>query len=90
MPACRALVQLYGAALPTGGRLLIHDSFLNDDLDGPLPVALFGVALFCQTEGRAYSVAECQEWLAEAGLEAGQIVPTLLHSAVLAAYKRPE
>ena len=59
------------AALPAGGRLLIHDVFLNDDLDGPLPVALYSAALFALTEGRAYSAAEYRAWLREAGLTPG-------------------
>lgn len=41
VPDCRRLVARCAAALPSGGRLLIHDVFLNDALDGPLPVALF-------------------------------------------------
>ena len=42
----------------SGGRLMIHDVFLNDALDGPLPIALYSAALFCVTQGRAYSAAE--------------------------------
>ena len=45
----------YAEVLPNGGRLLIHDVFLNDALDGPLPIALYSAALFSFTEGRAYS-----------------------------------
>ena len=45
------------ARCPPGGRLLIHDVFLNDALDGPLPIALYSAALFRLTEGRAYSAA---------------------------------
>ncbi len=33
------LVFLYTHALPSAGRLIIHDVFLNDDLGGPLPIA---------------------------------------------------
>jgi len=40
VPECRALVKRCADALPSGGRLLIHDVFLNDTLDGPLPIAL--------------------------------------------------
>ncbi len=71
VPECRALIARLAAALPAGGRLLIHDVFLNDALDGPLPIALYSAALFTLTEGRAYSAGEYRAWLAEAGLEAG-------------------
>jgi hypothetical protein len=70
------------------GRLLVHDVFLNDALDGPLPVALYSAALFNVTEGRAYSAAEYKAMLAAAGLEAGAIIPTLVHCGVLPATKR--
>jgi hypothetical protein len=85
VPQCRALIGRCAAALPSGGRLLVHDAFLNDALDGPLPVALYSAALFCLTEGRAYSAAEYRAWLVEAGLAPGAIVPTLIHCGVLPA-----
>ena len=83
VPDCRRLVARCAAALPPGGRLLIHDVFLNDAHDGPLPVALYSAALFSITEGRAYSAAEYREWLIAAGLEPQPIVPTLVHCGVL-------
>jgi SAM-dependent methyltransferase len=88
-PECAALVKRCAAALPAGGRLLIHDVFLNDDLDGPLPVALYSAALFSVTEGRAYSAAEYRRWMAEAGLVTGEIIPTLIHCGVLAGVRKP-
>ncbi|HKC17788.1 MAG TPA: methyltransferase [Steroidobacteraceae bacterium] len=87
VPQCRALLERCAAALPTGGRVLIHDVFLNDELDGPLPVALYSGALFYLTEGRAYSGAEYREWLSAVGLTPGTIVPTLVHCGVLPATK---
>ena len=83
VPECRQLVGRCAAALPSGGRLLIHDVFLNDAHDGPLAVALYSAALFSITEGRAYSAAEYHEWLLEAGLEPQPLVPTLIHCGVL-------
>ena len=87
VPQCRELIARCAAALPAGGRLLIHDVFLNDALDGPLPIALYSAALFCMTEGRAYSAAEYRGWLREAGLTAGTLMPTSIHCGVLAAQK---
>ena len=83
VPECRQLVQSCAAALPSGGRLLIHDVFLSNAHDGPLAVALYSAALFSITEGRAYSAAEYREWLVEAGLEPQPIVPTLVHCGAL-------
>jgi hypothetical protein len=87
VPECRTIVSRLAGALPTKGRLLIHDAFLNDALDGPLPVALYSANLFCLTEGRNYSVAEHHEWLSEAGLTTGPVLPTLIHCSLLFATK---
>ena len=87
VPECRTLVARCAAALPAGGRLLIHDVFLNDNLDGPLPIALYSAALFTLTEGRAYSAAEYREMLASAKLSPQAIVPTLIHCGVLPGVK---
>lgn len=87
VPACRTLLARCAAVLPAGGRLLIHDVFLNDELDGPLAVALYSAALFRLTEGRAYSTREYRDWLEAAGLTPGEVVPTLIHCGVLPAVK---
>ena len=68
--------------------MLIHDVFLNDAMDGPLPIALYSSALFSVTEGRAYSAAEYRAMLSAAGLVAdGSVVNTLVHCAVLTGTK---
>ena len=84
---CWVLVSRCAAALRPGGRLLIHDVFLNDALDGPLPVALYSASLFRLTEGRAYSAEEYRTWLESAGLVPCDLVPTLIHCGVLAGIK---
>ena len=86
-PECQQLVSKCSASLPPGGRLFVHDVFLNDELDGPLPIALYSAALFTLTEGRAYSVAEYQNWLSRAGLVPGDVVPTLIHCGLVTAKK---
>ncbi len=87
VPQCEALITRCANALPLGGRLLIHDVFLNDALDGPLPIALYSAALFSLTEGRAYSAEEYRNWLASAGMTSNAIVPTGVHCGVLEATK---
>ena len=84
---CEQLVNRCAAALPVGGRLLIHDVFLHDNLDGPLPVALYSASLFSLTEERAYSGREYCHWLQSAGLAPSKIVPTLVHCGVLTGRK---
>ena len=87
VPQCRELLKKCAASLPAGGRVLIHDVFLNDDLSGPLAQSLYSAALFTLTEGRAYSAAEYRAWLVEAGLKPAAIVPTAVHCGVLAGTK---
>jgi hypothetical protein len=84
---CWVLVSRCASALRLGGRLLIHDVFLNDALDGPLPIALYSASLFRLTEGRAYSAKEYRTWLESAGFVPGAVVPTLIHCGVLSAVK---
>ena len=87
VPECERLLGRCAAALPHDGRLLVHDVYLNDSLDGPLPVALYSAALFNVTEGRAYSAAEYRKMLAAAGLVGGDVVETAVHCGVLPAVK---
>jgi SAM-dependent methyltransferase len=87
IPECRQLLRRSAGALPAGGRVLIHDVFLNDAHDGPLPIALYSAALFSLTEGRAYSAGEYRGWLREVSLTPEPIVDTLAHCGVLPAVK---
>jgi hypothetical protein len=63
----RDLISRSFEALPPGGRLLIHDAFLNRQKDGPLHVAEYSVMLMHATQGRCYGVGELETWLTEAG-----------------------
>lgn len=89
IPECQRLLDRCYGSLRPGGQLLIHDVFLNDELDGPLPIALYSAALFTLTEGRVYSSAEYRNWLANAGFEVTEPTPrkTLIHCGVLSATK---
>ena len=84
---CWTLISRAAASIRPGGRILVHDVFLNDALDGPIPQALYSAALFTQTEGRLYSAAEVRTWLASAGLIPGAVIPTLIHAGLLPAVK---
>ena len=88
VPECRALIGRLAEALPTGGALMVHDVFLDDDLGGPLAIALYSAALFTMTEGRAYSAAEYRGWMEEAGLRVAAKVDTLVHCGLLTGVRR--
>ena len=80
---CRRLLKRCARESVDGSRVVIHDVFLNDSMDGPLPIALYSAALFCVTEGRAYSVAEYREMMKEAGIHPVQKITTLIHCGAL-------
>ncbi len=86
-PECRTLLAKSAAALPTGGRLLIHDMLLDDDKAGPLWAAEYSVLLSTITQGRLYSAAEIGGWLAELGLGIVSRAPTSLGRSVLVAVR---
>jgi len=86
---CRRLVRRCLKALPRGGRLVIHDTFLDDDLGGPLHAALHSSSLFLVTEGRLYSRAEILAWAGPGAVRANRgLVPTANGYAALEMTKR--
>jgi len=82
---CRRLLARSVAALPEGGRLLIHDMLLDDDKSGPLWAAEYSVLLTTVTQGRLYSAAEIGDWLADLGLKIVARAPTALARSLLIA-----
>jgi O-methyltransferase domain len=67
-PTCQQLASRFAAALRPGGEIWVHDTFLNDTLDGPLAATDYSAQLFWVTKGRCYSRAEYQSWFTKAGL----------------------
>ncbi len=80
---CRTLLAKSTAALPAGGRILIHDMLLDDDKSGPLWAAEYSVLLSTITQGRLYSAAEIGGWLADLGFTIVARAPTALGRSVL-------
>lgn len=90
VPECEQLVQRCADSVRSGGRVVIHDVFLDDDLGGPLPIALYSAALFTLTQGRAYSEQEYSSWLAGAGLTPQAKIDTLVHCGIVVGTKPEE
>jgi len=67
VPIVQELLGRSFEALPSGGRLLIHDAFLNREKSGPLHVAEYSVMLMHATQGRCYGVGEMEDWLRATG-----------------------
>jgi 3-hydroxy-5-methyl-1-naphthoate 3-O-methyltransferase len=64
---CRLLAKKSFAALPRGGRILLHEMLMNDDGCGPLPAAAFSMMMLLGTRGKQYSLLELSNFLVEAG-----------------------
>ncbi len=86
-PAVRALLQHSFAALPPGGRVVIHDAHLNSCKDGPLPVAEYSVLLMLSTEGRCYAVSELENMLTETGFAGMDYISTAACRSMIIAQK---
>ena len=83
----RRLVHASAAALPSGGEIIVHDAFLNEDKSGSLAIAGYSVLLMHVTQGRCYSTAEMEAWLGEAGFAKPTLVPTAVERIALVAVK---
>jgi acetylserotonin N-methyltransferase len=64
---CRLLAGKSFAALPSGGRILLHEILLDDDGCGPLPATAFSLLMLMGTKGRQYSLPELRKFLESAG-----------------------
>jgi hypothetical protein len=64
---CRLLVKKSFAALPSGGRIVLHEMLMDDDGCGPLPAAAFAMLMLLGTRGRQYTLAELRGFLEPAG-----------------------
>jgi len=84
----RELLAISYAALPSGGLLIIHDAFINEDKSGPLPVAAYSSLLMHSTQGKCYAVSEYAEYLFDAGFEPGPYRDTAADRGFMTALKR--
>jgi 3-hydroxy-5-methyl-1-naphthoate 3-O-methyltransferase len=73
---CRMLVKKSFAALPAGGRIVLHEMLMNEDGCGPLPAAAFSLLMLLGTRGRQYSLPELRDFLQPAGFTAVEAFST--------------
>lgn len=64
---CQRLADAAFAALPSGGRILLHEMLMDDDQTGPWQVAAFSLLMLLGTKGRQYSLPELKAMLQQAG-----------------------
>lgn len=57
-------------ALNPGGRVVVQEFYIREDLAGPSPGALFAINMLVNTpDGRCYSPSEIKKWFSDAGLK---------------------
>jgi acetylserotonin N-methyltransferase len=79
----KQLLRASAAALPIGGRIIVHEAFLNAEKTGSLEVAEYSVLLLHICQGRCYSVAEMSDWMSAAGFSVERHVPSALGRSAL-------
>lgn len=72
----RTLLAAAFAALPPGGRVLIHEKLVDDDADTPLVNALVHLDMLVWTRGQQYRFRELREMLEAVGFAAVERRPT--------------
>ncbi|MDQ2639944.1 MAG: ubiquinone/menaquinone biosynthesis protein [Pseudomonadota bacterium] len=71
---CRMLARKSFEALPSGGRILLHEVLMDDEGTGPWHAAAFSLLMLIGTKGRQFTLAELRGFLEAAGfvdVEAG-------------------
>jgi 3-hydroxy-5-methyl-1-naphthoate 3-O-methyltransferase len=86
-PRVERLLAASFAALPPGGMLIDHDTHVDTDKRGPLPVAEYSVLLMHSTPGKCWSVRELTEIAERVGFVDVQHRPAAGDRGVLLARK---
>lgn len=84
---CRALVASAYAALPRGGRVLIHEMLLDDDGRGSLNALSYSMIMVFVAQGRQRTFAEFRDMLVTAGFRDVERTPTANGYVLIAATK---
>ncbi len=88
VPEIESLLEHSYQALQSGGLLVVHETFLNPEKTGPLPVAEYSCILMHSTQGRCYSTGEMGGYLEEAGFESVRSFDTAGDRGVVLARKK--
>lgn len=84
---CLYLLQRAYNALPSGGRIFIHEVLLEDNGIGPLTANAYSLAMLMVAEGKQFSGHEITSLLKQAGFNAMDITPTYGYYSLITARK---
>ena len=74
-------------ALPSGGRIFLHEMLMNDNEDGPLTTASFSMLMLRGTQGKQYTFRELTTMLEGAGFTAAAAQQTSPYYSLVSARK---
>ena len=83
---CAWLASQAYEALPSGGRICLHEMLLDDDGDGPLTAASFSV-LMLGTQGQQFTFGELKGLLKGAGFERIETRRTSAYYSLVTGFK---
>jgi hypothetical protein len=85
LPARRLLLSKAYDALPAGGALIVHESFIDDRRRRHAHSLLASLNMLIQTDGGSeFTARECMTWMREAGFSQTRLVPFASYTAVIA------
>lgn len=87
-PKVERIMVKASEALPSNGILVIHEAFLNDQKNGPLPVAEYSALLMSITQGKCYTAGEYGGILQRLGFSVGPLKPSLADRGFIVATKQ--
>lgn len=64
---CLDLARKAFDVLPSGGRIMLHEALIDDNLDGPATTASFSILMLYGTQGRQFTLPELAALLGKAG-----------------------
>lgn len=85
---CQWLAARAFEALPSGGRILLHEMLLDEDGAGPVTAASFSMLMLLATQGQQFTAGELKEILEGAGFAHIDVTPTHHYYSVVTGYKR--
>ncbi|KVE39315.1 methyltransferase [Burkholderia sp. TSV86] len=75
-------------ALPSGGRIVLHEVLYRDDKSGPPAAAAFSLMMISWAEGEQYTSHALSAMLADAGFVSIETIPSFGHYSLVTGVKR--
>jgi acetylserotonin N-methyltransferase len=84
---CQWLAARAFEALPSGGRIMLHEMLLDDDGAGPVTAASFSLLMLLATQGQQFTPGELAAIVEGVGFERVDTTATHPYYSIVTAYK---